>query len=67
MQVMVVVVGGGGGGGGGACRDLDLAVAVEQDVGGLQVVVDDAVAGPVDVGQPRRHLRRYDPRLLLRR
>ena len=38
----------------GAHRDLDLAEVIEQNVGGLEVVVDDVLR--VDVGQPRRDL-----------
>ncbi len=48
-----------------AHRQLDLPVLVEQDVRGLQVVVDDPVRWAVDVGQTRTDLTRDGPRFLL--
>ena len=46
-------------------RELDLAVAVKHDVGGLQVVVDDPAGGVIQVGQARADLGNNDSCLLL--
>ena len=40
----------------GAHCDFDFAQLVEQDVSGLEVVVDDAAGGPIQVGQPIKDL-----------
>lgn len=50
---------------GGTYRDLGLPEAVEEDVGGLQVVVDDVAGRLIQVGQALHDLRRDGLRLLL--
>ena len=50
----------------GAYRDLDLPKLVEQNVGRLEVVVDDAPSWPIEVGQPIKDLTGHCPGLFLR-
>ena len=47
-------------------RDLDLAKLVEEDVGRLEVIMDNAACGPIEVGQPIKDLAGNSPGFLLR-
>ncbi len=47
-------------------RDLDLPKLVEQNVGRLEVIVDDAPSWPIQVGQPIKDLTGHCPSLFLR-
>ncbi len=49
-----------------AYRDLNLPKLVEQNVGRLEVIVDDAASWPIQVGQPIEDLTGDCPSLFLR-
>ena len=49
-----------------AYRDLDLPKLVEQNVGRLEVIVNDAASWPIQVGQPIKDLTGDCPSLFLR-